>query len=187
MPALGKKTGINLLIDKEANESFPNQILSWVFTYGRYIIIITQIIVLSVFFARFKLDQDHTDLKEAVSQKQAIIESVADLETEIRRVQKKLSHIRETIVNQDINIKILRFLQENTPSDMVFSTLSISPEKISFSAIAKSLHSFSFLLSKLQQDNKFSDVSLEDINRKSDGRVEFKINANINQKGFTKE
>jgi Tfp pilus assembly protein PilN len=182
VPAGKNKVNINLIVKKEA--SFSNQLLSWALTYGRYIIIITQIIVLTVFFTRFKLDRDHTDLKESVSQKQALIESVASLETEIRRIQKNLADIKQVTANQNIPLNILRFLSEITPTNTTFSQISFAQNTIDFSATAENLRSFNFFLRKLQQDNKFSEVTLEDIARKPDGRIEFKIKAEINPKDF---
>jgi len=79
VPADKRKININLIVKEDLGEALSSQILSWALTYGRYIIIITQIVVLSVFFLRFKLDRDHTDLKEAVTQKQALLESISDL------------------------------------------------------------------------------------------------------------
>jgi len=178
-----KKISINLVIKDEV-ESFSGQLLSWILTYGRYIIIITQIVVLSVFFLRFKLDRDHTDLKESVSQKQALIESVGDLEAEIRRVQNTLVNISQITKNQDISLKVLDYLEENTPSDTTFSKLSLSPDKISFSVTASNLRSFNFFLLRLEKDNKLKDVNLEDIQTLPDGRIEFKINAIINAAEF---
>ena len=90
MAKLHKKSGINLLIKPEEELSISSQFLNWALTYGRYIIIIIQIVVLSVFFTRFKIDRDRTDLKEAVAQKRALIESIGEMETEIKRVQKGL-------------------------------------------------------------------------------------------------
>lgn len=185
MAAHNKKPNINLIIKHEREESFSGQLLSWAFTYGRYIIIITQIIVLSVFFLRFRLDRDHTDLKESVAQKQALIESVADLETEIKRVQQKLSSVRQITTNQDFLLKIIRFLQDNTPSDTIFSNLAITTEHIDFTATASSLRSFSYFLKRIQVENKFTEVTIEDIVRRNDGRIEFKIQTRVNVKAFS--
>lgn len=184
MAAHKNKININLVIRDGFDKSFSGQMLSWILTYGRYIIIITQIIVLSVFFLRFKIDRDHTDLQDLVSQKQAIVESGADLETEIRRIQGKLSYIRQISDNQDSFLKVLRFFQDHTPSDVTFSAFDLSATRINFSATAGDLGSFSFLLRQLQQQKQFSDVSLEDIQRHADGRIEFKINASINIRNF---
>lgn len=187
MPARKKKIAdINLIIKDQFGTSYYEQLLSWTLTYGRYIVIITQIIVLSVFFLRFKLDRDHTDLKEAVTQKQAIVESISDLETEIRRVQGKLGNIAQITENQEVIPNILYFLQENIPSDTILSNLSLSLEKVSFNATSKDLREFSFLLNQLQQNKKFSEVTLEDIKRRTDGRIEFKINAKVNISAFAK-
>lgn len=184
MAARKKQANINLIIKDKTGDSLSEQFLSWILTYGRYIIIITQIIVLSVFFFRFKIDRDHTDLKELVTQKQAIVESLSDFETEIRRVQGRLSNIRTISTNQDALLKVIRFLQQRTPSNSTFSSLILTNDHISFQATAGNLRSFSFLLKQIQQDKKFSEVTLSDMNRKPDGRIDFKIEAKINIKEF---
>lgn len=179
-----KQININLVVKEDFDSSFSGQILSWALTYGRYIIIITQIVVLSVFFLRFRIDREHTDLKESVAQKQALVESISEMETEIRRIQGKLVYIKQISKSQDAYLKALRFLQDNTPTDMIFSALTLSPEKISIAATSSSLKSFSYFLKRIQQDKKFTEVSLENIVRKPDGRVEFKINCKININEF---
>jgi hypothetical protein len=179
----GKRT-INLILKDEGLNTISGQILSWALTYGRYIIIIIQIVVLSVFFLRFKLDRDHTDLKEAVTQKQALVQSVSDLETEIRRIQKILNDIRSTTTGQSIPLHILNFLEQNAPNDMKFSQLNILNDTVRFIASSDNLRSFNAFLRKLQQPIYFNDVILEDIQRKPDGRIEFRIQAKINRKGF---
>lgn len=179
-----KQININLVVKEGFDESYSGQVLSWALTYGRYIIIITQIVVLSVFFLRFRIDRDHTDLKESVAQKQALVESVSELETEIRRIQGKLIYIKQITKDQDSYLKALRFLQDNTPTDMIFSVLTLSPEKMSITASSGNLKSFSYFLKKIQLDKKFTEVSLEDISRKADGRIEFKISCRININEF---
>lgn len=184
MAAHNKIVNINLLIKKKSGNSFSEQFFTWILTYGRYIIIITQIIVLFVFFFRFKIDRDHTDLKELVTQKQAILESLSDLETEIRSIQGRLVNIRTISPRQDSLLKVVKFLQQRTPVDIIFTNLLITNEKISFQATSGNLRSFSFMLSQFQLDKKFSEVSLQDINRRNDGRIDFKIEAKVNLKEF---
>lgn len=185
MSARTKKLNFNLIIQEKFGDSVSEQLLSWALSYGRYIIIITQITVLSVFFMRFKLDRDHTDLKESVSQKQAIIESISDLETEIRSTQQKLSDIAKISNNQHSIPHILTYLQDNTPTDTVYKTLSISGERIYLVASTPNLKSFSYLLMQLQMEDRFREVTLEDIGRRTDGMLEFRISAKINTQKFT--
>lgn len=184
MPVQKKKTSINLLIKEKPQENLSGQFLNWALTYGRYIIIIIQIIVLSVFFMRFKLDRDHADLKEAVSQKQALVQSLSDLENEINRVQKRISDISLIFTDQDTFVKILTFLEMNTPSDTVFSVISYDQQTLKVVATASNLRSFNYLLRKLQDNNLFADISLEDLQRRADGKVVFKVRAKVNISGF---
>ncbi|OGG21121.1 hypothetical protein A3D03_05740 [Candidatus Gottesmanbacteria bacterium RIFCSPHIGHO2_02_FULL_40_13] len=180
MSAQKKQVNINLIKRPDENSGFFNQFLSWAFSYGRYIIIVTQIIVLSVFFLRFKFDREHADLKESVSQKQAIIESVRDLENEVKGLQSKLSDIRKIVTSQEIPVNVLRFLQENSPTDTSYSHINYSNGKITFTASTNSLKSFSSLLKNIQTEDKFSEVNLEDIQRRKNGRIEFTISSKIN-------
>lgn len=184
MAARKKQVNINLLIRDQTGNSFSEQFLAWILTYGRYIIIITQIIVLSVFFFRFKIDRDHTDLKESVTQKKAILESFSDLEAEVRLVQGRLTNIKSISTYQDSLIKVMRFLQQGTPGDTNFSNLVLTSNHINFQATAGNLRSFSYILRQLQQDKKFSEVTLQDMTRKPDGRIDFKIDAKLNLNEF---
>lgn len=184
MPARKKQVNINLIVSDELGESFPGQLLSWILTYGRYIIIITQIVVLSVFFLRFKVDRDYTDLKEAVSQKQALVESIADLENDIKRIQERLGNIQKITKTQELFPKIMQYLQDHIPADTTFESLTLNTESITFVASSGGLSSFSVILQQIQQENKFKEITLEEISRKPDGRVTYKIKAKVNSSEF---
>lgn len=175
MPAGKKKSGINLLVTPERQEDLSAQFLAWALTYGRYIIIIIQIVVLSVFFMRFKLDRDRTDLKESVIQKQALTQSIFEVENEIKRVQKRLSDIKLVSKNQEIYLKVINFLETNSPSDLTFSVISFDKQKIKMVADANNLKSFNFFLKQVQDSKMFEDIQLEDLKRKADGKVEFRV------------
>lgn|SRR3989338_234250 len=186
MQRQAKKSGINLLIKPVEELSISSQFLNWALTYGRYIIIIIQIIVLSVFFMRFKVDRDRTDLKEAVAQKRALIDSISEMENEIKRVQKRLSDIKLLTTNQDIYLKVITFLENNTPKDTYFTLLSFSKNKVKFVAVSENLKTFNYLLKKIQDEKLLTDIQLEDLKRRADGRVEFRLQALITVSGYQK-
>ena len=68
MPKKLTPLSINLMPGRET--SFGEKFLNWSLTFGRYIIIGTEIIVLVAFFSRFKLDRDFIDLHDQVKEKQ---------------------------------------------------------------------------------------------------------------------
>ena len=65
------KYKINLLLPKEKN--WLDKVIYFGLNYLRYILVITQTVIIMVFFYRFKIDQEIVDLKDAVKQKQEII------------------------------------------------------------------------------------------------------------------
>ena len=81
MPA---NQNINLLGDSEMDHTPVGRIVNWAVTYGRYIMIGTEIVVLLAFISRFSLDRKLTDLKEEVGQKQEIIEANLPFEGEVQ-------------------------------------------------------------------------------------------------------
>lgn len=177
MPARKRKHDINLLASRSAEKSFQEQLLSWAMTYGRYIIILTQITVLSVFFARFKFDREYADLQEKVHQKQAIVSSFGDLESEVRKVQQKLDNIATITEKQHLPVSLLKFFQQHVPTDTKFTSVSFDGTTIAINVSLSSMHSFNILLAQLQNEGWFSEILVEDINRRPDGRIAIQIRA----------
>ena len=66
------KYQINLLQEKEKDIS--GKIIYFALHYLRYILVVTQIVVIAVFFYRFKIDQEVIDLRDELKQKQEIVQ-----------------------------------------------------------------------------------------------------------------
>ena len=184
MPAPSKPIKINLLTKEGFDTSFWGQFLQWALSFGRYIIIFTQIIVLSVFFMRFTLDREHIDLKEAIDQKQALISSISDVESEIRRLQDRLKKIRDLTTQQPVPLNIIDLIQNITPVDIYYQDISIGGGRVMMKGNSNNLGSLSSLLYQLKQSNKFVQISLDEVKRSEDGRVDFSLNLNYDNKSF---
>src|SRR3972149_5349790 len=62
--------------------------------FGRYVVIFTELIVISAFLYRFGLDRMLTDLRASTKDKQSVITGFGDLESSFRLVQKKLTLVK---------------------------------------------------------------------------------------------
>src|SRR5512136_468357 len=141
MPA--KQTTINL-IGEEAMEFTPvGRIVSWAVTYGRYIMIGTEIVVLLAFISRFSLDRKLTDLNEELSQKQAIIDANQDFEITFRELQDKITKIQTLIRTPAKGLEALTAVQSVLPSDVRLDSLAITDQKVEGDVIAGSTIGFS--------------------------------------------
>ncbi|MFS8159061.1 MAG: hypothetical protein ACMG6E_02395, partial [Candidatus Roizmanbacteria bacterium] len=78
---------INLIPHKE--KKFAEKVVYFLLHYLRYILVITQIVVILVFFLRFKIDQNVIDLEESYNQKQEILKLASPILDEAQAVSLK--------------------------------------------------------------------------------------------------
>lgn len=163
MPA--NNISINLLGDSEMSHTSLGRIVGWAVTYGRYIMIGTEIIVLLAFISRFSLDRKLTDLKEEVVQKQDIIEANLSFEKDVRLLQDKLAKIK-TLTNQPINhYETLLLFQSKLPQGVYLKSVDLTKNKLTVQAIAGSTQAFSQYMTNLQLTKQFSAIDIGDIKR----------------------
>lgn len=152
------------LLPKEEWEKTPfSRLLKWILTVGRYIVIITELVVILAFLSRFKLDRDLTNLYEDIKQKQAIIESASGFEDEFRFLQKRLTIINELEKEQSTTEKIIGELVALIPLDVALNNISATNKEVSLTAIALSEQGLASFLSNLKSSTKFEKLVLSNI------------------------
>lgn len=166
---------INLLIRADFDKTLLGRFLRWALTYGRYIIICTEIIVLLAFIYRFSLDRKITDLNDEIEQKQAIIEANVGFESQFRNLQKRTNKIVDIVTEQNTPVIILKHLQSITPQGVVFSAFSYTKGLVSINAIANSNSSFSLFLINLKTSPNLNSVNVKSLTKKSTGTGEIKF------------
>lgn len=169
---------INLVSGEETKKI--GRFCSWILTYGRYIIVGTEIIVLLAFVSRFKLDRDLTDLHESINQKQAIILAASDFENEVRTLQERLKIIERLDKQRVVPQGLLTSFGQLTPQDVILTDFSLDTTKLSLTAIALSNDGFTTFLNNLSTSSSFGDISLDDVGKARDGvGIEFKISMKL--------
>jgi hypothetical protein len=122
---MAAKKEISLLPQAENPNSFTARFFKWLTTVGRWVIIITELIVVTAFLSRFWLDRKNSDLSEIVRQQQAIIDSTKFFQAEYTSFQKRLQTIRDYYSNQPEYHRHLDTLIKSTPNDLVYNNLAI--------------------------------------------------------------
>ena len=163
MPAQTKK--INLLPTQVLEEHRLTRFLHWSLTYGRYITIITEFIVLAAFFSRFKLDQELTDLHESISQKQAIIQSVKSFEQNVRTLQNRITAIKQIDTHSTLYVNTLQFLEEVVPRDVLLTRLEFTKNTVQISATAYSNSGFAQIVRNLRSAPTVRNLSIDSIDK----------------------
>lgn len=177
MPA----TNINLAPRTDFDKTPFGKFLRWSLTYGRYIIVCTEIIVLMAFIFRFTLDRNITDLNEEVEQKEAIITANQPFELQFRKLQSRMQNIQELFTDQNLSLDLLKHLNQITPAGILFNTYTFSGSNINISAVSQSDTSLAVFIDNLKKSDNLSDVNLLSLSKKGGGGNEssFNITAKI--------
>lgn len=170
---------INLLKNAELETSPEQRIANWALTYGRYIMVGTEVVVLLAFISRFSLDRKRTDLKEEIEQKQAILQANTSVETTIRLAQNRLTNIKTLLSHQAEPVNLLDEVSSLLPQDVALTTFTIDKGKLTLDLIAATTGGFSQFLSNLQSVRQLSNITIERLNKNASGELTFTLSAGI--------
>ena len=168
-----KKT-INLLPEKKKN--FFDIIIYFVLHYFRYIVVITQIVVISVFFYRFYVDQRILDQKELYKQKQRILAITYPLVVEAKSLEQTTNQIRAIVGQQNHFDQYYQLVMKSVPEDITLNLVTISETSVQLSGKSLSAQSIVNFRAKLEASNKFTLVVIMKVDRNKDNTFNFQIN-----------
>ncbi len=165
---------INLLPKTEFELSFWGRFIKWALSSGRYIIILTELVVIIAFMSRFKLDRDASDVGDAILGKQSLLEASSNTEKTLRLVQNKLEWANQKLNGAPkINIILDKLFNANVVS------LSIKNTDITLIAKTVSETELGNLVGRLNEDKTFKSVELSDISTDVDGTIKFTLKLKI--------
>ncbi|MBI5614310.1 hypothetical protein HY947_05270 [Candidatus Gottesmanbacteria bacterium] len=173
-------SNINLLTH-DLTESPIDRITNWALTYGRYIMIGTEIVVLLAFISRFSLDRKLTDLKEEIGQKQQILLANTALESDIKNTQNQLLKTKTILTEQEKPVEILSSLYTLLPPDVFLLSIELNREKMSLRANAGTTQGFAQFLTNIKSGKNLTQVEIGDIKKKPPFGIDFLISAQIVQ------
>lgn len=171
------------LLPTEPEPSPGERFLYFSLTIGRYIVIITQLVVFSCFLARFKLDRELADLSESIQKKQSILTSFSSQEEKIRLLQSQLAGIKK-LRQEPRNPK--RFFQNLTtllPPSVFLEEVEVKQKKLSLTATAYSSEDLGRFLTQIILSEQFKEPTLSQIIVEK-GRIRFGLTATLTEKAF---
>lgn len=177
MPAAD--VSINLIGESEMEHTPVGRIVSWAVTYGRYIMIGTEIVVLLAFISRFSLDRKLTDLKDEVSQKQDIIAANIQFENNVRTLQYKLAKIKSLSAVGVNPLDTLSTFETLMPSGVYLQSFNLSGNKLSIQAVAGSTQAFSQFIVNLQSSSLITNIDIGELSRDPLLGIQFSFTATV--------
>ncbi|MEX1052581.1 MAG: PilN domain-containing protein [Patescibacteria group bacterium] len=163
------KYKINLIEKEGGKGSFLNKLNYFFFNYFRYILVFTQLVVISVLFFRFTIDQSIIDLKESINQQEELLKAVRPILDESQRIDAKLKKADLIIKDQEILSEQLNYLLPTFPSTVFLNTLAFTKESARMDGIILNPTHLQAFVNKIKEENLYKDVSLSAIERTEQG------------------
>lgn len=161
LPAFfGHKRSINLLPRDSFEKGKLGIILEWSLVFGKWAVILTQLIVMGAFLYRFTLDRSLTDLSKAIAKDVAIIKSYEQVERDFILTQKQVKQAKIAMSTQDSILKTLNDVMRITNSQIWYDQINLTPSTLSLNAYAASLPAFGQYLMAVQTDPMFKNVQI---------------------------
>lgn len=161
---------INLISQKK--EKPIDRLIYFSLNYLRYILVITQIVVIGVFFHRFKVDQEIVDLKEALDQKKEIIEVSDPLLIEAKTTDYSIQQASSIINSQSNFFQSLEYLLSRFPELFFLDKMQFANNKISMSGYTDDANALNAFSIRLKTEKKFKKIKLISLKR-TDRGLEF--------------
>lgn len=161
LPAFfGHKRSINLLPRDPFESSTLGVILEWALVFGKWSVILTQLVVMGAFLWRFSLDRNLTDLRKSIAKDVAVIKSYEQIERDYVLAQKQVEQAKMALDSQDQVLKVLATISQVTPSEIWYDRISLTPNSMNMTAYAGSLPGFGQYLTAIQSNPLFSSVKI---------------------------
>lgn len=153
---------VNLYPEDPFFDSVIGRVMRWLVGAGRHLIIFTELIVITSFFSRFYLDRQLTDLNTQIRQKQVVVESYGDFETQFLQAQQQVKDVNR-VMNQQGKIQVFDLLYTITPPEVVYTNLSLGSGGVMLQGRANSLRSLTQLVENLKSTPEFQRISVNQV------------------------
>lgn len=155
---------LNLLPKSAFEKSLFGRIVKWGLTTGRHIIIIVEILVITAFVSRFKLDSDVDELEEALRQRQSILESYIPTEKNFLEIQTRLNIAQKIFSSQKDYGQVIEIVLNSLPQPSLLNSIDVSgPGNVSANITVPDETQVAIAVQKLVESKFWKSANLGEI------------------------
>lgn len=165
---MAPKKQVNLLPNDEFESSTAGKFVRWAVDVGRWIVVLTEFVVICAFLSRFYFDTELANLFDEIKQKQAIVESASSFGDNFRQVQNKTKLIKNLLAQQSPPSPLVSQIASLMPLSISLNEMSFSENLLKLSGNAFSENDLRVFLSGLTNYPKLTEVTLTDVSSQKD-------------------
>lgn len=166
---------INLVPPSEFELSFWGRFLKWGVSSGRYILIVTEMLVIAAFLFEFKLNDDLDNLNQTLEGQKNILQSLAPAEEKFRQVQARINSADEMIKGQMEVKELIDSVVNKIPPEVKLDSLNILGEEMLVRANTISQTAMGTMVERLAADNRWKDVRVTSLTTENSELIKFTL------------
>lgn len=166
---------VNLLPPSEFEQSFGGRFLRWAITSARYIIIVTEMVVIAAFLYKFKLNEEWSSLSSTIEGQKNILVSLGPTEKEFRRMQAELSTLDKALSAQIQARVTTDAVTSRIPQEVKLTSLEVQAKKITLQGVTLSEKSLGGMLSAMVKNDKWKSVELTSFTTEDGAVIKFSV------------
>jgi Tfp pilus assembly protein PilN len=168
---------INLLPKDQFEYSQVGKLVKWSISVGRWIVVLTEFIVICAFLSRFYFDTQLANLFDDIKQKKAIVASAATFEENFRSTQDKIKIIKDLLSDDKKPSSLIKVVSQSLPLDVTLTKIVIEEDKLVVDGYSFSENGLKVFLSELLKKPGFASVSLSEISSRPENQpgIEFSV------------
>lgn len=156
---------INLLPQDDLETRPGGKFLKWALSWGKKIVVLTELLVVLAFLSRFKLDTDVANLSDEIDKRKVIIEASQEFENKFRTVQESLNTVKK--INQIPSaLAVADSGRALLPGGVAVVQVESTNDHLSVNG-GSSDQTLSQMLSTFRNSRKFEDVIVERVAKQS--------------------
>jgi len=180
------KTGINLLRESTAPKTFWENFYVWALTIGRYIIVGTGAVVLSVLISRFSLDRQIMNIRSNLRAKISLLETFKDTEEDARELQNLMLLGTSLEKQQEPKAFVYNEIIQIQPENSEIELLRIEGNELTISAYSNDITAFyNFEDAFKRRKDLLYDVRITKTEKEDNSGYELNLFAKIISPEFT--
>jgi len=165
MPA---KDRINLLPKDSFENSSLGRLLSWATNVGRWIVVLTEFVVICAFLSRFYFDTKLANLFDDIKQKQAIVDSAIPFEEKFLLTQERIKLVKTLLAQETKPASLFSNISSLIPFDVFLTSLGFNENKLGLEGYSLSDKGINLFVRELATEPHLSEVSLDKISTDKD-------------------
>ena len=149
---------VNLLKRENLESSMGLYVVSWALTVGRWLVIVTEMVVIMAFAWRFQLDYKTNQLKEEIDDQVQLIEIQAKTEKQYRETVAKLNIVTQAQKQQKNLVGVLTEFGKRMPPSLAVNSITWDGSQLKVDGYSKTEDEISVLENNMRISQSFNNV-----------------------------